>query len=138
MMNAHYRLKSYTKFLVLIALLAAGCASNRSAFKKGHDAEAARNFEEAMQQYKIALDRSPGNIEYRLKYNQTRYSAAYEHFQRGRRALDANNFEVARMEFARTLELDPSHSLAEQELAKVNAVLAARNNKEPEPGHDFE
>ena len=29
----------------------------------------------------------PTNIEYKLKYEQTRFTAAFEHFQQGRRAL---------------------------------------------------
>src|SRR5262245_34305527 len=110
MMKANYRLKSYTT-LILIVLLVNGCASGRSAFKNEKRAEAARNFEEAMTQYKVALDEDPGNIELRLKYDQTRYAAAYGHFQQGRRALEMNNLETARAEFTKALELDPSHSL---------------------------
>src|SRR5881396_1027707 len=107
MMNAHYRLKSTSKLLVILVLVANGCASGRSAYKAGHDAEASRNFEQAMQDYRAALDKEPGNIEYRLKYEQARYATAYEHFQKGRRALDANDAETARTEFSKAIELDP-------------------------------
>src|SRR5215831_4035534 len=111
MMNANYRLKlqTYSKLLVITALIASGCASGRSAFKQGRDAEASRNFEQAMKQYKDALDQEPGNIEYRLKYEQARYASGYEHFQKGKKALDANDLETARTEFSKALELDPSH-----------------------------
>src|SRR5216117_3833155 len=42
------------------------------------------------------------------------------------------------MEFTRVLEIDPTHTLAEQQLAKVNEVLTSRDRKEPEPEIQFE
>src|SRR5438128_1186160 len=42
------------------------------------------------------------------------------------------------MEFTRVLEIDPTHTLAEQQLAKVNEVLTSRSRKEPEPEVQFE
>jgi len=138
MMNAHYRLKNVSKLLVIAALVITACTPTRSTVKKAKDAEASRNFEEAMKQYKLALDQDPGDIELRLKYEQTRYATAYEHFQNGRRALEASDLETARTEFAKTLELDPSHALAEQELARVTSILTSRNQKQPETGRDFE
>ena len=127
-MKANYRLKSFSPLLI-VALFLTSCASGSKSYKLGRQAELSRNFEEALQDYKAALDREPGNIEYRLKYEQVRYAAAYQHFQEGMRALEKNDVDKARSEFTRTLDLDPSHALAEQELARVNAILASRSNK---------
>ena len=69
-----------------------------------------------MAQYKAALDSDPGNIEYRLKYEQARYAAAFEHFEKGRRAVDRKTTIPRKTEFTRTLEIDPTHVLAEQQL----------------------
>lgn len=91
-----------------------------------------------MTQYKIALDRDPGNIEYRLKYEQVRFQAAFGHFETGRRALEKEDYETARNEFTRTLEIDPSHALAEQQLGKVNELLKSRAEKRPEAEIVFE
>src|SRR5947209_3014174 len=41
------------------------------------------------------------------------------------------------MEFMRVLEIDPTHTFAEQQLAKVNEVLNSRSRKEPEPEVQF-
>src|SRR5262245_11371994 len=139
-MNAHYRFDSNKTLLALMAVLAinvAGCAGNK-AYTRGSRAEINKDFDTAMTEYKVALDRDPRNYEYRLKYEQARFNSAFQHFEAGRRALDKQDYETAKMEFMRVLELDPSHTLAEQQLAKVNEVLTSRGRKEPEPEIQFE
>src|SRR6266850_1359571 len=139
-MNAHYRLKPSTTLFAVIAVLAinvAGCAT-RQAYTRGSKAEAAKDFDTAMTEYKTALDKEPRNLEYRLKYEQARYSAAFQHFEAGRRALEKQDYQTAKTEFTHVLELDPTHALAEQQLAKVNDILTNRSRNEPEPEIQFE
>ena len=109
-MNLHYRLKTLVT-LFLVVLLVTGCAA-KSAFKRGTRAEVARDYETAMEQYRIALASDPANIEYRLKYEQTRFTAAYEHFQKGRRALEVGDADTARTEATRTGKEDGGRSAA--------------------------
>src|SRR6185295_9512422 len=136
-MNAHYKLKILSTLLIVVAL--AGCAGGKTAFKSGNRAEISRDFETAMVQYKKALDADPGNTEYRLKYEQNRFAAAFAHFQKGKIAMDQGNLEVARTEFARASELDPSHDFASQELARVNQLIAGRIQGAPvAPAPSFE
>ena len=91
-----------------------------------------------MMQYKIALDRDPGNVEYRLKYEQARYAAAFDHFEKGRRAVDKQDYDTAKREFTRTLEIDPSYVLAEQQLMKINEILTSRTQNAIEPEIELE
>src|SRR5688572_10944519 len=112
-MKLHYRLKSLAMFLTLTVFLA-GCAG-RQAYTRGKQAELARDYDTALTQYRIAFQEDPGNIDYRLKYEQARFAAAFAHFENGRRALAKNDLATAKTEFARALEIDPTHSLAEQE-----------------------
>ena len=128
-MNADYRLRTPT-LLAVVAVLAiclSGCAA-RQAYKRGQRAEVTKNFEAAMTEYKAAIDKNPANIEYQLKYQQARFNAGVEHFEAGRRALDKEDYETAKMEFIRTTQIDPTHVLAQQQLAKVNAILAAKRS----------
>lgn len=139
-MNVNYRLKTPTTLFALLIVFAiglSGCAGKK-AFTRGNRAELARDYEAAMAEYKIALDSKPGDHEYRLKYEKARFNAAFEHFENGRRAIDKGQYEVAKMEFTRTLELDPTHALAEQQLAKVNEILAARARNQREPEIQFD
>ncbi|MBI4472659.1 MAG: hypothetical protein HY646_08330 [Acidobacteria bacterium] len=147
-MNAHYRLKSCSRglnarvqFLTVILLFAAigaGCVSGRSAYKRGVSLELARDYDAALAQYRLAVQADPANITYLVKYAQARFAAAFFHFEQGRRAAEAGDLEKARTEFTRTLEIDPTHDMARQELEKFTQVLEKRTQKEPEPSITFE
>src|SRR5262245_5783647 len=139
-MNADYRLRTTTLLAVtaLLAICLTGCAASKQAYERGLHAEVNKNFDTAMTEYKAAFDKDPQNIEYRLKYEQARYNAAFAHFEAGRRAFEKEDYPTARMEFARVLEIDPAHQLAQQQLERVNAVLAARNRGAIEPEVQFD
>jgi len=135
-MSVHYRLKLVARLLIValtIAVGLGGCSGARQAYSRGNRAEVTKDFETAMTEYKVALDGNPGNLEYRLKYEQARFNAALQHFENGRRAVEKQDYETARKEFEHVIEIDPSHALAEQQLAKVNEILANRSQNQPEP-----
>lgn len=138
-MNADYRLKSGSLFALvcLLAIGLAGCAA-KQAYTRGTHAEILKDFDTALTEYKAALDKDPGNIEYQLKYEKARYNAALQHFEKGRRAADKQDYQTAKTEFARVVEIDPSHALAQQELNKVDDILSARTRNLPEPQMQFE
>jgi general secretion pathway protein D len=139
-MNADYRLKK-TELLVIAGLFLAtlsGCGGAGSAFKRGNQAALTKDFETAMMEYKAALDRNPGNLEYQLKYEQARFNAAFQHFETGRRAVDKEDYPTAKAEFTRVLEIDPSHVMAEQQLGKVNNILNAKSRGTVEPEIQFD
>src|SRR5262249_47629333 len=132
-MNADYRLK--VKLFVLAGLLAinvAGCAGSK-AYQRGTHAEVVKDYDTAFAEYKVALDKDPTNIEYKLRYERARYNAAFQHFETGRRALEQDDYLTAKMEFTRVLEVDPSHELAQVQLTKVNEILNARNRGQTPP-----
>src|SRR5262245_33214193 len=127
-MNPHYRLKRSATLLSVLAVLILtlnGCSASSRAFRRGNEASQRQDHELAMMQYKLALDRNPGNLEYRLRYEQERYAAAFDHFEKGRRAVEQEDYETAKREFTRTLEIDPSYVLAEQQLARINEILTS-------------
>src|SRR5215470_16467985 len=114
-MNADYRLKPIIYLIAaLFAIGLTGCAASH-AYNRGAQAEVTKDFDTAMAEFKIALDKDPKNIEYQLKYQQARFNAAFQHFEAGRRAVDKQDYALAKMEFTRVLEIDPSHALAEQQ-----------------------
>jgi len=138
-MNAHYRLKSSITILITAlaaVLLIAGCAG-REAYKRGVRAEEVKDYETAMQQYGLAVEADPKNVEYKLSFERSRFTAAFDHFQKGRRAFERGDLQEARAEFARALEIDPSHSLAKQEISRIDEILASRAENKPEPGRTF-
>src|SRR5581483_8179254 len=49
------------------------------------------------------------------------------------RALEKKDYQAAKAEFTRTLEIDPTHELARSELEKVNEILTAKVPARVEP-----
>lgn len=123
--------------LVACALLA-GCAAGRTSYNQGIRAELSRDYEQALVHYEEALAADPGEIEYQMKVEQARFNAAFGHFEEGRRALERGEFELARAEFIRARELDPTHDLARTELQRVEQLLASGAPQEPEIRSEFE
>src|SRR5690242_4040484 len=121
-MNSLYRIKPTTLLAVvgLLAICVTSCAAGRQAYTQGTQAALSKDFETAMMEFKLALARQPDNSEYQLKYEQARFNAALQHFEAGRRAMDKEDYDTAKKEFTRVLEIDPTHALAEQQLAKIN------------------
>src|SRR5688572_24872565 len=135
-MNANYRLKTLSTLLIVV-LITASCAA-RDAFKRGAEAEVVKDYEKAMEYYRQALELNPGDIEYKLKYEQVRFAAAFQHFQQGRRALDTGDLDVARTEFERATKIDPTHDFARKELADVERLINSRTQAQPERNQTFE
>jgi general secretion pathway protein D len=52
--------------------------------------------------------------------------------------VDKEDYETAKMEFTRVLQIDPSYALAEQQLEKINAILTARTSNQREPEIQFD
>jgi general secretion pathway protein D len=128
----------YLTIVLTVLLGTAGCAAGRGAYRQGIEAEVSRNYEEALTHYQAALDEDPGEIEYRLKVNQVRFAAAFQHFENGRRALEAGELEVARSEFIRTIELDPTHELARVELERTDLLMQSDAAEIPSAAEVFE
>ena len=124
--------------LSLIVFLASGCAAGRGAYNQGLEAEMSENYETALALYEEALAQKPGDIEYRLKVQQSRFAAAFEHFENGRRAIDSGQLELARMELIRAQQLDPTHDLAQTELARVERLLLGGLEQQPAVALDFD
>ncbi len=124
--------------LWLIALLAAGCAAGRGAYNLGLAAELSRDYDAALDHYEQALAEKPGDIEYRLKVQQSRFAAAFQHFENGRRALEAGELELARMELIRAQQLDPTNGMTETELERVETLMQAGGAEESFPALGFD
>ena len=135
-MKANYRLKRLSA-LLMVVFITASCAA-RSAYKKGAEAETVKDFETAMEYYRKALEINPTDIEYKLKYEQARFAAAFQHFQTGRRALDRGELEVAKAEFERAIKIDPTHDFARKELADVERLISGRVQNPAERNMSFE
>ena len=130
--------RKYLTIVLMVGLGTAGCAAGRGAYRQGIEAEVSQNYEEALTHYEEALSEDPGEIEYRLKVQQARFAAAFQHFENGRRSLEAGELEIARAEFGRALDLDPTHDFARVELERTESLMQSDAAEIPSAAEAFE
>src|SRR5580704_9263726 len=111
-------------FLVGAVILGAVAADQSKVFyKKGQDAEARQNYEQAYDFYKQAYDLKPTNLGYRASYERLRFLAAASHVHRGQLLREAGQLDPALAEFKQATEIDPSSAIAKQELLRTRQMI---------------
>src|SRR2546430_3040486 len=126
-MDFSKRKNAFPSYLIFLSMLLFLCScAGSSAFKRGKKLETLKNYDEALQSFEHALKNEPRNHEYRLYYERARFEAAIAHFDQGRRLREAGNLEESLAEFQRASAIDPSNSLAAQEVRSVQKMIQDR------------
>ncbi len=112
------------------ALFAAGCPKGGGEYKQARAAEALRDYDTALLHYQKALQAEPYNADYKLKAHQLRFEAGQFHVRQGQQFREKGDLQPALAEFQKALAIDPSSSIAAQEL---QATLELMNGKREEP-----
>jgi general secretion pathway protein D len=111
--------------LVVTTTLPAAAASANSLFKRGKDAEARQNYEQAYEYYKQAYDLKPKDLAYRAAYERLRFYAGASHVKRGQLLRDSGKLDEALAEFQKAVEIDPSSPVAQQEIRRTQQMIDA-------------
>lgn len=89
----------------------------------GRKAELGRDFEKSLEQYEQALKEDPTDTAYQMAVRRARFAAAAARIDRAQKAREAGKVEEALLEFERAFLIDPSSSLAVQEIKRTKAML---------------
>ena len=111
--------------LGLLALPVLAGDSAGAAFKKGRNAEARQNYEDAYKFYKEAYDAKPTDLRYRAGYERTRFLAGSSHVHRGQILREAGKLSEALAEFQTAVEIDPSSFIGQQESRRTQKMMDA-------------
>ncbi|HEY7617678.1 MAG TPA: tetratricopeptide repeat protein, partial [Terriglobales bacterium] len=111
--------------LVVAISLPAFADKAKSMYKRGRDAEARQNYEEAYDYYRQAYDLKPKDIQYRASYERSRFLAGASHVHRGQLLRDAGKLAEALAEFQKAAEIDPASSIAQQEIRRTQQLIDA-------------
>ncbi|HXM20026.1 MAG TPA: cohesin domain-containing protein [Terriglobales bacterium] len=117
--------------LVLAVTLAIAADKAKSLYNKGKDAEARQNYEQAYDYYKEAYDLKPGDLSYRAAFERLRFLAGASHVHRGQLLREAGQLDTALAEFQKAVEMDPSSSIAQQELQHTKQMIDAAKSAGP-------
>jgi general secretion pathway protein D len=94
-------------------------------YKKGREAEARQNYEQAYDFYKQAYDLKPSDLAYRTSCERLRFLAAASHVHRGQLLREAGQLDTALAEFQSAVAIDPSSAIAKQELQRTQQMIDA-------------
>lgn len=120
--------------LALAAPLDAATRKGDRLLRDGREAEARKEFDKALDLYEQALSTDPMDAAYQMAVNRVRFQAGQTHVTRGRRLRDAGDLESAVIEFQKAFAIDPSSTIAEQELRQTNQMLDAEKKRKATPG----
>jgi general secretion pathway protein D len=117
--------------LVLFVTLAIAADQAKSLYKKGNDAEARQNYEQAYDYYKQAYNLKPTDLTYRAAFERLRFLAGASHVHRGQLLREAGQLDAALAEFQKAIEIDPSSAIAQQELKHTQQLIDAAKSAPP-------
>ncbi len=120
---------SFISFIMLGIILPLAAADRaKTLYNKGRDAEAKQNYEQAYECYKQAYDLKPNNLSYRTSFERLRFLAGASHVHRGQLLREAGQLDAALAEFQKAVEIDPSSTIAKQELQHTQQMIEAAKN----------
>lgn len=124
-------MRGWTKIILCagVGLLAAGCPKGKPEYQEGRKAENLQDYDAAYDFYQKALKQEPENAEYQIKFNQARFEAGAFHIKQGVKLREQGNLQAALGEFQRAAAVDPSSSMADQEIRKTADILAEQEHK---------
>ena len=113
-------------WFVLAFLAGTGCSASERAYETGNRLVLARQWDAAVAYYREALDREPGNLEYRMARERALLAASRSHLARARERRAASDLEGAVSELEIALDYDPTNRYAAEELAELRRETAPR------------
>src|SRR5580704_4717962 len=124
-------MRGWTKVILCagVGLLAAGCPKGKPDYQQGRKAENLQDYDAAYDFYQKALKEQPENAEYQIKFNQARFEAGAFHVKQGVKLREQGNLQAALGEFQRAAAMDPSSSIADQEIRKTADMLGEQEHK---------
>ena len=123
-----------------MGLFAAGCPKGQTDYSKGRKAETIEDYDAALEFYQKALKADPNNAGFKIRINQARFEAGEMHIKLGLKQRENGDLQGAAAQFQRAQNIDPSSSIAGQELKKTLAMIAeqthAGDNTRPQAEDD--
>jgi type II secretory pathway component GspD/PulD (secretin) len=101
-----------------LAALVAGCGASRS-FHRGDTAARAGDWDAAVAQYRLALQKEPDRAEYRIALERAMISASLLHLDQARLFEARGQLEDALREYRRASEFDPPNRQIASKVAEV-------------------
>ncbi len=100
-----------------MAVLAVG--DGKKYFKTGMKHESAEQWDQAVEQFALAVTEDPKNPEYRLHLQRSLFNASQMYMKKGNVAANEKDYEGAYIAFRKAYAYDPVNELAKAEMARM-------------------
>jgi general secretion pathway protein D len=132
-------LRAMAPLFVVLLLLPSGSleAGNRKGdkfFKLGAQAEARKEYDEALRYYQQALGMDPKDTAYDLATRRVRFESGQAHVDAGKKLLKADDLEKAYAEFQKAFATDPGSMIALQNMQQTKDLLEQKQKGLVPPG----
>jgi general secretion pathway protein D len=115
--------RSFVALLLVVFLLCAPLPAlakkGEKNYKRGLQHEAAQQWEQAAQEFALAVAQSPSDTEYQLHYRRAIFNASQMYMQKGRVLAEQGDYVGAYNAFRQAYGYDPVNDLAAQEMERV-------------------
>jgi general secretion pathway protein D len=132
-MNTNTKLRFSLTFLLIFAMLSPAAVlaigDGKKHFRKGMDQEAAEAWDQAAEEFALAVSESPKNPEYRLHLQRALFMASQMYMKKGVAAANEKDYEGGYNAFRRAYAYDPTNELAKAEMERM--VRLQRGDKTP-------
>ncbi|HVN07251.1 MAG TPA: cohesin domain-containing protein [Bryobacteraceae bacterium] len=113
-----------------MAIPAAGRTRKGDRFlAEGKAHEARKEWDAALDSFEKALAQDPSEVGYQIEVDHTRFQASQAHVGQGLKARKAGQLGQALMEFEKAYGIDPSSSVAEQEIQTTREMIEREKKK---------
>jgi general secretion pathway protein D len=140
MKNSVYARFSLSLLLILslmapFAVLAAG--DGKKHFRDGMKHEIAEEWDQAVEEFSIAVTENPKNPEYKLHLQRALFNASQMYMKKGTTAAQQKDYESAYNAFRKAYAYDPVNELAKSEMARmIRMQEAMQKGEDPEKKAD--
>ncbi len=123
-LNCSLRLLTTMTMVVALAVQF-GCSAQR-AYHRAQTAAKQNEWDRAVGQYMLALNKHPDNPAYKAGFERARLAASQFHFQKAKELVATRNFEQAIVEYQFALNFDPTNQFISNELARPGNCTNAK------------
>src|SRR3989441_9087697 len=129
--------RSLLALLIVTCLLAVPVGAfgkkGKDHYDRGMKAEQNQQWEQAAQEFTLALAADPSNVDYRLHYQRAVFNASQMFMQKGRSLAEQRDYVGAYNAFRQALGYDPVNQLAVSEMERMLRLQEVKEGRSPTP-----
>jgi general secretion pathway protein D len=131
-MRKHASVRFVSLFLILCLLspVATLAGDGKKYFKEGLKAEAAEDWDTAVEKFALAVSENPKNAEYRLHYFRALFNASQMYMRRGNALAEQKDYVGAYNAYRKAYAYDPANELAKTQMEKMLLLIEEKKPAE--------